>query len=498
MQQRLADLPFDIMLRLKFERLGRPGPDFQSYAIWRPLATLYVDEEREWAFWTPAGYYDASFNGHQRFGWQINHSVDQPVDYFRAAQFRKALERPDVMRGLLAAGSLTKAMRETVSQIGPPPAEAAIVNQIETKPLVRLRTPTEGDTIHGDTLIVEADIEVPQGASLVAPKAFVSGVPAVSAESITSMDENNPNISGFRWYFRLPRDPVLQLEILAATESEAVERILVNLDHETDAERLSKPRLHVIAIGVSKYRDPQIQSLDFAAKSAGDIVELFQDRSPDLYRTTTDHLVDADATRPLYKVFAQTAAERLAATVSPDDLVIMYLCGHGLRDRRTDQWYFVTADARFGDLMNDQYDDCIAFSDLAALANLPCRKLAILDSCHSGAVQPVMRRDDLKSALRYLQDDLVLTLTASEGDEEAAEQTEQQMGRFTAALSRALNGAAAEIDSDPNTVSLNEVIRYVRREVAEQSARESRSQHPTASPAYLIKTLELPLTVRTK
>ena len=498
MQKRLGDLPFDIMPQLKFERLGRPGPVFQSYAAWRPLATLYVDEEREWACWTPAGYYDASFNGHQRFGWQINHSIDQPVDYFRAAQFRKALERPDVMRRLLAAGSLTSAMRETISQIGPPPAEGAILNQIESRPLVRLRSPADGDTVRGDTLVVEADIEVPQGASLVPPKAFVSGVPAVSVESIPSLSEDNANVSGFRWYFRLPRDPLLQLEILAATESEAVERILVSLDHEPDAKRSAKPRLHVIAIGVSQYRDPQIQSLDFAAKSAGDIVDLFQKRSTDIYRTTTDRLVDADATRPLWKVFAQTAAERLAETVSPDDLVIMYLCGHGLRDRRTDQWYFVTADARFGDLMKDQYDDCIAFSDLAALAKLPCRKLAILDSCHSGAVQPVMRRDDLKSALRYLQDDVVLTLTASEGDEEAAEQSEQQMGRFTAALSRALLGAAPEIDSDLETVSLNEVIRFVRREVTEESARESHSQHPTASPAYLLKTLELPLTVRSE
>ncbi len=496
MRQRLGDLPFDILAQMKFERLGRPGPHFQSYATWRPLATLYVDEEREWACWTPAGYYDASFNGHQRFGWQINHSIDQPVDYFRAAQFRKALERPDVMRRLLAAGNLTKAMQQTVSQIGPPPAEGAIVNQIESKPVIRLRSPTDGDTIHGDRLVVEADIEVPQGASLVRPKAFVSGVPAVSVESINSLEADNPNVSGFRWYFRLPRDPVLQLEIVAATESEAVGRILVSLDHEVEGKRVAKPRLHVIAIGVSEYRDPQIQSLDFAAKSAGDIVDLFEDLSSEIYRTTTDRLVDADATRPLWKVFAQSAAEQLAETVSPDDLVIMYLCGHGLRDRRTDQWYFVTADARFGDLMNDQYGDCIAFSDLAALAELPCRKLAILDSCHSGAVQPVMRRDDLKSALRYLQDDVVLTLTASEGDEEAAEQSEREMGRFTAALARALKGAAPNVDSDHETVSLNEVIGYVRREVSEESAQESRSQHPTASPAYLLRTLELPLTVR--
>jgi uncharacterized caspase-like protein len=205
-------------------------------------------------------------------------------------------------------------------------------------------------------------------------------------------------------------------------------------------------------------------------------------------------LVDTDATRPLWRVFAQNAAEQLYQTVSPDDLVIMYLCGHGLRDRRTNQWYFVTADARYSDLMNDRYADCIAFSDLAALSKLPCRKLAILDSCHSGAVQPLMRSGDLKSALRFLQNDVVLTLTASEGDEEAAEQRETRLGRFTATLVDALNGAADRVGNGDGTVSLNEVIDYVSRRVSEESEQEGMPQHPTASPSYLLRTLQLPLT----
>lgn len=497
MHQRLIDLPFDFMPRLKFTRLGQPGPDFQSFPAWRPLATLFIDGEREWAFWTPSGYYDASFNGHQRFGWQINgRYADRPVEYFRAAQFRKALERPDIMRHLLDAGSLTAAMSRTVAQIGPPPSENAIVNQIESRPTIRLITPSAGRPIEGDELIVEAEIEVPRGATLVPPKAFVSGVPAIRSEEILSARQAASTSTTYRWYFRLPRDPVLQLEILAATESEAVDRVLVDLEHVAGAAPRRRPRLHLIALGISQYRDPQIQSLDFAARAAGEIAALFQDSASEIYHTTTTQLVDDDATRPLWRVVAQSAAEELSTTAAPDDLVVMYLCGHGVHDRRTDQWYFVTADAKFRDMMNDQYADCIAFRDLALLSRLPCRKLAILDSCHSGAVQPVMRRDDLKSALRFLQDDVVLTLTASEGDEEASEQRESRLGRFTAALSDALRGAAVESDSDPDTVSLNEVIQYVSRRVADESYQEDVSQHPTASPAYLLRSMDLPLTGR--
>ena len=298
----------------------------------------------------------------------------------------------------------------------------------------------------------------------------------------------------YEWQFELPSDRQLQLEIVAATEAEAVGRLTASFDQVSEVAR-PRPRMHVLAIGVGSYPDPQIPSLEFAADAAARMADLFRRQSRSLYRVTADQLIDGDATRPLWRIFAEQAAEELRETVSPDDLVLMYLCGHGIRDRRTNQWYFVTADARYHDLMNDEYSQCLSFADLAVLAELPCRKLAILDSCHSGAVQPVMEPDDLKSALRFLQDDLVFTITATEGDEEAAEQRESRMGRFTAKLVEALEGAADRGGPDSDQiVTLDEVIDYVTRSVAEESEQEGMPQHPTASPAYLLETISLPLT----
>lgn len=491
MRAALLTTPFDRQVVFSFSRMRRPLKGFQSFPAWRPLAQLFVDQSRQWAFWSPAGYYNASFNGHQLFGWQINPKLEQQVEYYRAAQFRKQLERPDVMRNLLAKGSLTAAMRATVAGIGPPPADQAIVSQVENTPKIRLRSPDPAKLIDGDELTVTAEVEVPLGATLVPPKAFVSGVPSVQRRVIANAEDAGENVTTYEWKFRLPSDSQLQLEVLAATEAEALDRLLVNLNHKP-SDRPRQRRLHVLAIGASKYRDPQIQSLDFAALAAKRMSTLFRVQSSSLYETSADALTDSQATRPMWRVFAQNAADDLQQTVSPDDLVVMYLCGHGLRDRRTNQWYFVTADARYNELMNDQYDDCIAFSDLSELAKLPCRKLAILDSCHSGAVQPVMRREDLKSALRFLQDDVVLTLTASEGDEEAAEKQEAGLGRFTTRLVEALEGAA-DANGDGEVV-LNEAIEYVTRTVSAEAEEEGMPQHPTASPAYLLQTLRIPLT----
>lgn len=502
MRQQLLDLPLSTMVVFQFQRLRTPLLPFNSFPAWRPLATLFVDDDREWAFWTPAGYYDASFNGHQKFGWLLNRQRDQPVDFFRAAQFHDALERPKLMRKLLDSGSLPAAMRHSVSQIQSPQGKDAIVNQIETKPQISLVDFDVDRVIEGDDLEVVAKIELPIGSMLVDAKAFISGVPAISRAEVngSSAEEAGANRPSrqYRWRFRLPRDRQLTLEIIAATNSDSVDRVVVPLVHKIKPDNKRGPgrlpQLHVLAIGAGDYRDPQIQSLDFAADAADRVSSLFRTKSNSLYRTTSDQLIDEDATRPMWRAFVDNAANQLRETVSPDDLVIMYLCGHGMRDRSADRWYFVTADAKYNDLMNDQFEDCIAFSDLAALAKLPCRKLAILDSCHSGAVQPMMRQTDLKAALRLLQDDLVITLTASEGDEEAAEQRETQLGRFTAAMVDGLNGVADQGANKDGIVSLVEIVEYVKQRISIESESDGMPQHPTASPDYLLKTLQLPLT----
>lgn len=150
-------------------------------------------------------------------------------------------------------------------------------------------------------------------------------------------------------------------------------------------------RMHFLALGVSQYSDPQITKLDFAARGAGVMASLFREQAEGLYRTTTSELLDRDAIRPLWRKYTGQAARELSADVHPDDLVVMYVCGHGIRDRRTNQWYFVTADAKYNELINDRYSDLLSFDDLAMLGELPCRKLAIIDSCHRVPIQETIQ-----------------------------------------------------------------------------------------------------------
>ncbi len=486
----LDTVPFDTQVVFEFERQGQPIGTFQMFPAWYPLATLMVDSQREWALWTPSGIYNASLMGNRRFGWQLNRGLNEDVDFFTADHFEKTLERPEVMRRLLTAGSLASAMRQTVGG-APAPGESAIVNQIQSRPRIKLISPSADGELHGDVLDVVAKVECPPGVPLALVRAFVDGIPG---DEILG-DEVGREGLRFRWRFALPRQRRLELKVVAVTEGGTSNSKSIMLSRaEDDLEKPSQtnPQMHVFGVGIGQYADANIQSLDFPAAASMTVANTFRRHASAQYDVTTQQLLDRQATRPLWRIYAEATVEDLRERVSPDDLVVMYLCGHGLRDRRTGNWYFVTANASYRDLMEDQYQDCLSMTDLSLFSSLPCRKLAILDSCHSGAVQSQIRGDDLKAALRYLQNDHVMTLTASEGNEEAAEVVESGMGRFTFRLVEGLRGAADE--NRDGAVTLDETVRYVTATVSADAEVDSMQQHPTASPPELIQRLELPLT----
>lgn len=73
------------------------------------LLALFVAGE-EWIAWTPQGYYAASLAGESLMGWHINRGPERMSDFFPASRFHKSLYRPDVIRRVLEAGDIAKAV----------------------------------------------------------------------------------------------------------------------------------------------------------------------------------------------------------------------------------------------------------------------------------------------------------------------------------------------------------------------------------------------------
>ena len=149
-----------------------------------------------------------------------------------------------------------------------------------------------------------------------------------------------------------------------------------------------------------------------------------------------------------------------------------FLAGHGIVDSQSQQYYYVGHDFKLDESGKRDYSGCISWNDFHLLADVPCRKLVLLDTCHSGALQP-LRSQNLKSAVRVLQEDMVFTLAASAGSEQSAEKKAWRHGAFTKSLLEVLDGKVGDA-TDP-AVTLDEVVRYVRHAVPGPDRRTAES-----------------------
>ena len=495
MLAKLTTAAFDAPIAFDFEQQGVPQEAFDNYPNWHPLASLLVADNREWAYWTPAGYYDASFGGQRLFGWQVNQGLERLPDFFLAEQMRQTLEKPEVMRSLLRIGNADAALQEARL---PPPAkpDQLVLDAYRLKPRITILSPAADTATTADRLTLRAAIQVRAGLELAPPKAFANGVVAASRRLISEQVIAGGREFTYEWDLRLPSDPRIQLHVVASTDAEVADFQSIVVQRAALPARRHQ-NLYVFAAGVNNYQDAQIQRLDYAVDNARSLIDVLQRKTSSLYGSDVTTFLDGRATRSLWRNITADYAETLRQRVSPDDLLIFFLSGHGVRDERTGNYYFVTANARYQDIKAERYEQCLSFADFAAFADVPCRKLVILDTCHSGAVQQPLRQQDLKAALRVLQDDLVFTLTASEGNEEAVEDRQRRLGRFTFRLVEALDGAADVAQHGGNgdgIVSWREAARYVSENVASDSAGDAASQRPTFGPTDLLDFTDVPLT----
>ena len=480
MRAALSEVDWNTLMSFEYVR-GRAEPlSFQILPSWQQLATLFVADDGQWAYWAPAGYYDASFEGHKLFGWQINRGLSLLPDFFLAAQFRRQLERPRVMSQLLRTGSLEAAFEAARLQ---PPADSAgaIVNAYRLKPKVEILSPRDDEQV-GDSAKLRAAITVESNTQLVPPRAFANGVPATNRRLVSSVDVDGQLTETYEWDLALPSDRKLLLQVLASTDTEITEtdEVVVSYDPKP---RATKPRLRVLSVGVDKYQDAQIPKLTTAVQSTRDLFSTLQTRSDRLYELDAASLLDDHATRPSWRYLTTELADSLREGVSPDDLLVIFLSGHGVQSTESG-YQFITADARYADVLSGNYSDCLSFSDLSVFAEVPCRKLVILNTCHGGSIQPLMHRE-MKNAVRELQHDLLITLAASGGEQEAIE------GRFTRRMLEALSGAA-DVDSD-GVVRFDETVAYVQRTVAADSSGDAVRQMPVAGPSELLPYLNIDL-----
>ena len=225
--------------------------------------------------------------------------------------------------------------------------------------------------------------------------------------------------------------------------------------------------LWVLAIGVSKYADERI-SLQYADHDAQKIAQLLKTQEGLLFNEVfTQVLVNEQATR---EGILQSMS-RFLGQASEEDVVLIFLAGHGLQDRQTDTYYFVPHNASTEDLIVAGLPMPM-FDEVCKRLQRNVRKLILwLDTCHAGAMSVAARGvnagEDLAEALSQAEGQYVLS--ASKAGEESYENEQYRFegedrahGAFTYSLLRGLQGEAAD---EGGVVWISDLFSHVSKEV---------------------------------
>jgi caspase domain-containing protein len=231
-----------------------------------------------------------------------------------------------------------------------------------------------------------------------------------------------------------------------------------------------------VVIGISDYRTDGLD-LQFAHRDAEAIRDFLTGKGgfrPDRVRLLTNQTATYQGIR--------TALFNFLAATQPEDLVLIFLAGHGVQDAaNTDNYFFLAHDSEIGNLGGT----AIPMWDLGNVMDYTIRSQRILvfaDACHSGAASDMASDGGKLNFFNKYLEVLArkkgrLVVTASQAHESSLEKPNLAHGVFTQSLLLGLGGAADDNPAD-GVVTAGELVDYVRAKVPEETAGE---QHPSYS-----------------
>ncbi|CAG5080115.1 WD40 repeat domain-containing protein [Parvicella tangerina] len=259
----------------------------------------------------------------------------------------------------------------------------------------------------------------------------------------------------------------------------------------------AKPNLYLVTIGTSEYKDERF-NLNYAAKDARDLAAIFEGSN-----TTYDNVYTKTITNDEAVIDNITSLKSFFDQAGIDDVVMVFVAGHGLLDANYD-YYYGTHDVNF----NQPSENGLAYNLLEALLDniAPLKRILIMDTCHSGEVEKeellvsnedVVEEEDVmfrsvgpslseieaspSKMMKELFTDLrrgtgATVLSSAGGAEFAMESSEWKNGLFTYSLLFGLRNGSADLNED-GQIMLSELQIYVSEMVTKLSHGK---QTPTA------------------
>ena len=452
---------------------------------WEPLMTLLVDQRDEWALFTPEGFYDASVaEGQTLFGWQFNRGQNYTPRFLAAETLQKDFERPDVLKNILAAGSVIDALQGNNE---PVPANFAdnLTAKAAQVPDVKILEPLASQQFGpGEEITIKAEVRTADGVN---PKDFdvratVGGrfIGDATEDVVAQQPGADGRTSRLLTFKTTTQDDLNRIQIFAMDNKEeallnASNNTATNFNRGVPAEQTQLRRLHILALASDTYDNVSWPKLDYPIKDMEEIVYALEnrDRYEGLYELGRTTKLRNEFITPSSVAFEIEEIKKKLSQVKPYDVVFVYLAGHG---KAVDNLYHYVPP------INSKADADIAnkgipWTQLKGIADLKCNVIWMLDTCESGSIVN-------KTSTREMGK-LSMVVAASTDEAFEGEQYGGGHGAFTASILSGLQGEADTLGEtkDDGIVTVSELVSFVKDEVY---ATTGRNQKPVITPSDLV------------
>jgi hypothetical protein len=411
------------------------------------LALFAPADHRRWIAWTPEGFFATSGpDAEELLGYQLNYGKARRTgEFISASQLREQFYQPGLISQRLD-GNGDALVAKAVSQLGD--VRWLLAGLTSPAPAIELLSDAEITT--AGEVRVKVHIR-DQGGGVSRLNYRIDGT-ELEGRMVGVVADGTESRS-------FPLAPGRREITVTATNARGVESLPVRIMADVRPRpAAAAPSLHVLAVGVSLYRDHELQKgVRFAAGDAEDIAQLFRERGARLYKSIDIRvLTDREATGAAIRA----ALEGLASRVAAEDVFILYLAGHGASFDRAyhfipwDAVYTSTAALRARSLTHDDFR--------ALLARISAAKtVVLLDTCSAGGFGRQEGRGDIgeKDAIDRLSRLTGRAMIAATADDRLAIEGEGGHGAFTFALLEGLRGKADR--NDNGTVEVGELGDFV-------------------------------------
>ena len=322
--------------------------------------------------------------------------------------------------------------------------------------VVTILSPADGAEVSGSSVTIRYSARSQE--SITSLRILVDGRP-IAAEGSSKEVKESGEIS-----FAIPaRDS--EISVIAQNRFAASEPATIRLRWKGSAtgEQFEiKPRLYVLAVGVSNYQDQNLRLL-LAAKDAQDFCAAWNEQQGRLYRgVEVRTLADAQAT----KGNILDGLEWLQRQVTSKDVAVVFFAGHGVNDPMG-TFYFLPVDVDRESLKRTGISQFDITSTVSTIAG---KVLVFMDACHSGNLMGTSKRRGevvLSAVINELSsaENGAVVFSSTTGRQYALENTKWGNGAFTKGVVEGILGKADYTSTGRITVNMLDL--YVSERVKE-------------------------------